>query len=70
LATPLSIAALATAGATHIIYHGLIGFYNSDCFERDFNNAPIYFALITKLDIFNGSFEYSINKALYHFFHE
>ena len=31
-------------------------------FDKDFNIAAIYFALITKLDIFNGSFDNGFNK--------
>jgi len=36
--------------------------HESPNFDLDFNNAPIYFALITKLDIFNGSFISGFNK--------
>ena len=38
--------------------------HEGDNFQSDFNNARIYFALITKLDIFNGCFINSFNKLI------
>jgi len=42
----------------------------SVCYNLDFNNATIYFALITKLDIFNGSFDNCFIRFYFYFFYD